>query len=157
MTLQRKTPLQRGGPLKRSGLKRSGQLKRSEMPRGGSLKRTGGPQRKTTISSAPSAKAKAKARSFNEDKTGREICEWTEDGSRCSEPGVDHHHMAGRGARPDLVGDKENGMFVCRPHHDICKADIARAEAAHAVNRERYEMANADPMARERRKAAGFG
>lgn len=75
------------------------------------------------------------------------------DGYRCQYPACgmyrreNHaHHVANKKQRPDLKYDVDNGVCLCREHHDWAHAHPIEAAELDLVSHERYEKArNARP------------
>ncbi len=54
---------------------------------------------------------------------------------------IDTHHIAPRGRRPDKKYDVDNGICLCRTHHDWCHANPVEAEKLGLLSSESYELA----------------
>ena len=70
------------------------------------------------------------------------------DGYRCQYPACgiyrreNHaHHIANKKQRPDLKYDVDNGVCLCREHHDWAHAHPIDAAELGLVSHERYEKA----------------
>ncbi len=71
------------------------------------------------------------------------------DGNQCKFPDlcmsgddrVDPHHIAPRGRRVDLKYDVDNGICLCRTHHDWVHAHPFEAEELGLLSTESYELA----------------
>ncbi len=54
---------------------------------------------------------------------------------------IDPHHIAPKGRRPDLKYDVNNGICLCRTHHDWVHANPFEAEKLGLLSTESYELA----------------
>ncbi len=54
---------------------------------------------------------------------------------------IDPHHIAPKGRRPDLKYDVDNGICLCRTHHDWVHDHPAEAEKLGLLSSETYELA----------------
>jgi hypothetical protein len=54
---------------------------------------------------------------------------------------IDPHHLAERSLRPDLKYDVDNGLALCRTHHEMLPSMRARAIAMGLYRDESYEIA----------------
>lgn len=72
------------------------------------------------------------------------------DGNRCQWPGgcltgdtrIDAHHIAERSLRPDLRYSPENGIALCRTHHDWIPLNREAAIAMNLLSTETYEASH---------------
>lgn len=70
-------------------------------------------------------------------------CRWGADGPCATGDGrIDPHHIAPRGRRPDLRYVVENGVSLCRTHHEWVHGNSIEAEAMGLLSSETYEKAN---------------
>jgi len=92
-------------------------------------------------------------------KPDRKLAEWSRqvrerDGNQCviavaratflgpCKGDIDPHHVMPRGRRPDKKYDVENGICLCRVHHDWVHAYPIQAEILGLLSSETYEAAH---------------
>lgn len=130
---------------------RPGGLKRTAFNAKPSKLYIGAPELKPA--SKPKAKLRARsAKAAKDDRTFKagSRSEWC---ARCgTKRATDASHRAPRSQRPDLRGDSRNRDDLCRECHELIGSDYELAVAEGWRDPERYELANADPMAKVLRK-----
>lgn len=67
-------------------------------------------------------------------------CQWP-DGCQTGDTKIDPHHIAERSLRPDLRYKVNNGIALCRTHHDWLPLHRSEAIALGLLSEETYERA----------------
>lgn len=121
------------------------------------IARQAAPKKSVPVSPAKRVAAKpaprVRKRRSLKTKADPELAAWSKrvrgrDGNACQFPDcrtgdsrIDPHHIAPRSRRPDLIYIDENGICLCRTHHNWCHDNPRQAEATQLLNFDSYELA----------------
>jgi len=122
--------------------KRQSKLKRSEWKRKPSNKKKTVQAKRRQQRKPIKAKADPKLVKWGREVKKRDVnkCQWSSFGPCATgDSRIDPHHIAPRGRRPDLKYVPENGISLCRTHHDWCHDNPVAAEKFGLLSSETYE------------------
>lgn len=105
----------------------------------GRIERTNGPKGLERANKATRARGAAWATAVKE--RDKNQCQWP-GGCKSGDFRLDAHHKAKRSQRPDLKFDIDNGITLCRIHHDWTDANHDEAVRKGLLNTESYEIAH---------------
>ena len=118
--------------------------KAGSMKRGGFLKRT--PFKRPDPFGLRKRSKKSNRVQYKEEQWKKAVR--ARDGFQCQFPtcftrsrSIDVHHIAMRSRRPDLKFVQDNGVCLCRQHHNWCHANQGQAIAMGLLSADSYEKA----------------